>query len=66
MSTTERIELVLLAAGLIFILAGASQARYCYRPAGREPGAGLPPLVHVAGHVVAGVVQVNPLSSMVM
>jgi hypothetical protein len=36
------------------------------RQAGMEPGAGLPPLVHVAGHVVAGVVQVNPLSSMVM
>ena len=30
MSTTERIELALLAAGLIFILAGASQARYRY------------------------------------
>ena len=29
-STTERIELVLLATGLIFILAGASQARYRY------------------------------------
>ena len=29
-STTERIELTLLATGLIFILAGASQARYRY------------------------------------
>jgi hypothetical protein len=30
MSTMQRIELALLAAGLIFILAGASQARYRY------------------------------------
>jgi hypothetical protein len=29
-STTERIELTLLATGLIFVLAGASQARYRY------------------------------------